>query len=285
MTAPSIFETTADDPLKFFIKSPEGQRYSVDLREFADGGRVDRIPAKARYAWAGDFEGRPLLAREFAEMVAEEQPQEKLSRQLRWGLRHLFRFFDADEANGGPIVRRLTDITDAHGSALINWLGPDQSSAYRRAKAVVDAMCLWHGRPKPFWPAREQDNAAQQEPLSRAAARALFNAFKSEARDIKHMFREGAALADTGGSLDAGVGAARHWASPNNRAWLVREATANGLCSRDELKRKGVYWTMINIPGPGPSYLAPLMGERGEKGWAAALRWHYPAYQDMAILL
>ncbi|MEY9158497.1 hypothetical protein [Bradyrhizobium japonicum] len=285
MTIPSIFETSGDDPLNFFVRSPDGHGYRVDLTEFADGGCINQVAAKARHAWAGDFRGRPVLAREFAEMVREEQPSEKTSRQWRWGLRQFFRFLDSDEAKGGPAVTQLADITDAHGSALVDWLGAHQNFAYRRAKAAIDAMCLCHGRRKPFWPARDQDNRGQQEPLSRAAARALFNALKAEARDLKRMFREGAALADAGGPLRVEMAPAHHWARPHNRAWLVRDATSDGLVSRDALKSLGVYWTLINFPGPGPSYLAPLMGERGETGWAAALRWHYPGYQDMAVFL
>ena len=285
MTGSAPLETIEVTPFKFFVKSPDGQRYEVDLTEFADGGRIEQVPAKAKKAWAGDFQGRPLLARQFAEMILEDQPSEKVCRQLRWGLRNLLRFLDANEANGGPAVAQLADIKDAHGTALLSWLGPNQNNAYRKAKAAVDALCLWHGRPKPFWPARERDNPGQEEPLSRAAARALFNAFKAEARDLKHLFREGAALADAGGPLGAGMGAAWHWTRSHNRAWLARDVTSDGLCTKDELKRLGVYWTLINVSGPSPSYLAPLMGERGEKGWAAALRWHYPAYQDMALFL
>uniref|UniRef100_Q07NR6 Uncharacterized protein n=1 Tax=Rhodopseudomonas palustris (strain BisA53) TaxID=316055 RepID=Q07NR6_RHOP5 len=257
----------------------------MDLTEFANGGRIDQVPAKARSSWTGDFEGRPHLAHEFAGMIQGNQVPETTSRQLRWGLRQIFRFLDTDAANGGPVVAQLADITDAHGPAFLDWLGPKQISGYRRAKAAVDAMCSWHGRPKPFWPARERNPLSQEEPLSRKAARALYNALKNEARNLKRMFREGTNLAEAGGPLRAGMDPANHWAQPKNRAWLVRDVTADGLCSKDDLKGLDVYLTLIKIPGPGPSYLSPLMGERGEKGWAAAMRWLYPGYQDMAVFL
>lgn len=285
MTGSALNEAFEHAPLKFFVNLPDGRRYEVDLTEFAEGGSIERVPAKARYAWSGDFNGRPILARQFAEMVLSEQVSEKISRQFRWGLRNLFRFLDADEANGGPVVAQLANVTDAHGSALLTWLGDNKNHTYRRIKAVVDAMCLFHGRSKPFWPAREQEGPAQDEPMSRAAARALVNALKSEVRDLKRMFREGTELADAGGPLRVGMDPIWHWAQPHNRAWLVRDATEDGLICKNELKKLGAYWTLINYPDPPPPYLAPLMGERGQKGWAAALRWHYPAYQDMAILL
>ncbi|MDH6258878.1 hypothetical protein [Bradyrhizobium sp. BR13661] len=285
MTEIRVIETDESDPLRFSIKFDNGERHEVDLREFAEGGLLENLPERSRHVWGGDFAGRPQFAREFAEMVEAEQPRLPTLSQWRWGLRVLFRFLDADAAKGGRDVTRLDDVTDAHGLALIDWLGPDHQLAYGRAKSVIDAMCLRHSRPKKFWPARMKDDVVQEQLLGREAARALYNALKSEAREIKAMWREGAALADLGGPLERGTNADDHWAEPRNRAWLVRQATSDVLPTRDDLKELGMYWSLVRHPGPGPRYLAPLMGERAEKGWTAALRWQHPGYHDIIIFL
>jgi hypothetical protein len=273
------------EALQFYVVRPDNSRYFVDLREFADGGNIDYVPAKARHAWRGNFAGRPALARQFASMLLDADVSEDTSVKWRYGLREFLRFLDRDQADGGAAVSSLADVTDAQGAAYLEWQGDARSQMYRHTKGALDALRRFHKLPKLFWPARDPDRFEHQEPISDDATRALYNALKAEARGLKGMFRQGTMLAL------AGPRTPEYAALPDNLrrsakyARLVADVTSGRLLDKAEMKERDVYWQLIGVEAPGPSYIAPCMGERAEKGWSAALRWFHPAYQDMAILL
>ena len=83
--------------LKLTITAQSGVVYEVDLSEFAVGGKLEQIAPKAKHAWAGDFNGRPLFAMEIAELFQRDRPEPGASKGTRHALRGLFRFFDAVE--------------------------------------------------------------------------------------------------------------------------------------------------------------------------------------------
>jgi hypothetical protein len=287
MNSPSRIDhrSQLDDPLVFFVEFSDGSRYKVDLREFAVGGNIDNVVARARHSWAGDFAGRPTLAEQFAEMISEKRPQEISSRSLRHGMRAFFRFLDEEAAAGHPEVFGIQDITDAHGPAFLKWLGTKHGTAYRRTKTALDAIRELRGLPALFWPARAADPIASKEPVAVDAVRHLFNAFKHEARSIKQMFAEGEQLAAAGRDPREPGPYFGKWSAIENRARVIKDVTAEHLLDRQGFKESGIYWPIVNTPASGPSYLAPGMGERGREGIVGALRWFYPSYQDMAVFL
>lgn len=277
----------SDDDLAFFITFEDGERYTIDLREFAFGADEESISNKVKHVWAGDFRGRPTFAYQFAKMLQDQPLRKHTTKQYRVGLRNLFRFFDTDEAAGGETVAELSDVADAHGEAFSIWLGPDRQSSYRAAKAVIDAMRAFHKMPKLAWPPRERDwdRDIHEDALSPESARALYQIAKSECRDIKHMLKEGRRLAELGSIAGNFKRDAEHWSKAENRAHLVAVATSARLLDKTELEQLGYYRILHKFPGPGPTYLAPMIGLRSELGWFAALRWFHPAFHDMAILL
>jgi hypothetical protein len=271
--------------LKLTITAQSGVVYEVDLSEFAVGGKLEQIAPKAKHAWAGDFNGRPLFAMEIAELFQRDRPEPGASKGTRHALRGLFRFFDAVEVKHDSHVTCIADVTDAHGPMMLDWLGGENSAIYRRAKTALDILRSFRGLPPLFWPARQRDNVSTAEPVDAKAARHLFNAFKHEARSIKQMFAEGEQLANKGKDPRSDKRVSAEWAVRENRAWIVRELTQQRLLDKQELKDVGAYWGMVQGDRTGPSYLAPGMSERGREGVVGALRWFYPSYQDTAVFL
>jgi hypothetical protein len=270
--------------LKLIIKAQSGIVYEVDLSEFAVGGTAEQILSRVKHAWTGDFSGRPLFAMEIAELFRIERFEPEASKRMRHAFRNVFRFFDAFEAKHGTHIASITDVTDAHGPALLAWLTGSRPGRYQRAKGALDALRRARGSPPLFWPVQRDDSVSTSEPVDIEAVRHLFNAFKHEGRCIKQMFTEGAELAATG--LDPRTSRVpREGIARENRAWIVKELTKQRLLEKQELKDVGAYWRMLQGAHLGPSYLAPRMSERGRKGIVGALRWFYPSYQDTAVFL
>ncbi|WP_441227956.1 hypothetical protein AB7813_05615 [Tardiphaga sp. 20_F10_N6_6] len=276
--------TPSEDDLSFFVTFSDGSRYAIDLREFATGGRYIEKNERVKRLWRGDFNGRPTFARQLARMIQSENFPKTTTKRYRAGLRELFRFLDQDEASGGPPVRQLADLTDAHGYSIHEWIGPDKPFNYRSVKAVVDAMRSHYSMPPLFWPARRPDVIAAEEPMSPGAARALYKAVKAECRELKRMHREGLQLARAGAMPDDDE-PPLHWSKPENRAFLAAQSSTLRLLSKDELSARGVYRALYAHQGQGPSYLSPLVGKRGAVGWSGALRWFHPTLSDIALLL
>jgi hypothetical protein len=184
--------------LKLTIKAQSGVVYDVDLSEFAVGGNVEQVVPKAKHAWAGDFDGRPLFAMEIAELLQRDRLEPRAAKAVRHSLRGIFRFFDAVKAKHGSNVTCIADVTDGHGPMMLEWLAGENTGLYRHSKTILDALRSFRGVPPLFWPARASDNVSAAEPVDTEAVRHLFNAFKREARCIKQMFAEGERLADEG---------------------------------------------------------------------------------------
>lgn len=273
-----------ESALRFTIKAHSGLVYEVDLREFAVGGKVENVPTKSRAAWAGDFNGRPDLALEFAQYFQRERPEPVAIKTLKNTYRGLFRFLDAIESKSGSYVTSISDVTDAHGAMMLEWLG-GTTSTYRRAKTLLDALRRAQGLPALFWPARKPDPVSVVEPIEPEAVRQLAIALKHEARSIKRMFDEGERLALKGRDPREGIHLSQSWARPENRAWLIRHLTSDRLLEKNEFKGADAYRGLAQEGFRGPSYLAPNMSERGREGIVGALRWFYPSVQDTAVFL
>lgn len=249
--------------------------YTVDLSEFALGGRFEVVEKDT--ARGGDFKGRPQLAAEIVELFTIVNPARSAAASMRGGLRQLFRFLDAQSESSGENIATCSDVTDAHGVALLRWLGGNHN-AYRNIKTALNRIRALNGSRQLFWPNRRRDVATNEEPIEEEALRRLFHALRHEARDIKAMFNEGERLAEAGSDPRSASDKAA-WTHPENRAWLVRNLLKDGLPDREGIRAAGAFELLV---GPGPSYVAPSMG--GIIG-GGALRWFVPGRADMSILL
>jgi hypothetical protein len=280
----AISQSSSATSLNLTIVPQDGLVYEVDLSEFARGGSVDQVSPQAKHSWAGDFTGRPIFAREIAELFLRLRPNHRSSTSMRHALRGLFRFFDAMKAKHGFDVACVTDVTDVHGPMMLEWLAGEVPTTYRRSKTVLDTLRKFRGLPPLFWPARQGDVVSSAEPVDSKAVRHLFNALKHEARAIKRMFAEGERLASHGRDPRCRKRISPAWFVPENRAWIIKNLTKERLLARAEFEELNAFWGMVQR-GEGPNYLAPDMTERGREGIVGALRWFYPSYQDTAVFL
>jgi hypothetical protein len=268
--------------LRQFVSLPGGAGYDVDLTEFACGGRIENIPARARKSWQGDFSGRPIFANELARLYDEDRPHPESSDTIRWAMRGFFRFLDYLAENHATEIRGIRDVTDSLGPLLIEW--SDTQFLYRKCKSVLDRLRELNKLPPLFWPARKPDAFSTKEPTDATALMQFYRAMKREARGVKAMFAEGSALASQGYDPRGAAPSSSDWQSRENRAWIVRELTSERLLDRAEFRAEGAFWGMMGGP-PGPEYLAPGMTDRGREGIVGALRWFHPSYRDTAVFL
>lgn len=286
---PATAEPYHDAPsLKFRISHPDGSGYLVDLTEFAEGGKAENVPTKVRAGWGGDFAGRPVLARELADLFEALRPKHESAVQIRYGMRAFFRFLDQSRLAGGPDVAGVVDVTDAHGPMFLQWLDGELKGAYRRTKTALDRMRQLAGLQHPlFWPARQGDMPAPAEDVDEQGVRRLFHALRHEARAVKGMFSEGERLAAAGRDPRNKGRRERGWFATENRAWLMKNLTRERLLNRQEFIDQNAFWGMMGggAQAVGPFYLAPGMTERGRVGIVGGLRWFHPSYQDTAVFL
>jgi hypothetical protein len=284
------------DRLQFWIAPGNGPPYQVDLSEFAEGRKREDIPAKSRKMWARDFSGRGVIAYEFAEMLRLTRPPEQSCTSTRWAMRAFFRFLDEEQNSRGRNVSSVADVTDGDGPAFREWCRSSSTGngAYRDLKTAIQRMRDLRSLRPLFWPTRIASTPTLQATVDERGMCRLFNSFKGEGREIKKMFREGAALADAGEDPRGGqfgkLYARGAWERPENHAWLVRELTRDRLLNRGELMRSGGQG-LIKANNPtsqqhgGPTYLVPGMTERGREGMVGKLRWFHPSYDDTGIFL
>jgi len=181
--------------LRFWVRPTNGVPHEIDLTEFAEGGSIERVVAKARASWAGDFAGRPGLAAELRRLFTSLQPDEKSTAGWKNDFRTLFRFLDSVDPD--LIIDESTLLTDLHGVALYDWVSV-RSRAYGRIKTHLDRLRALAGANPLVWPARPRDVLGQMEDIELASIKRLYTAMKREGMDIKAMFREGSALASRG---------------------------------------------------------------------------------------
>jgi hypothetical protein len=282
-------------PLRFWVDpGDEMQPYEVDLTEFSEGGRLENIVPQARGFWAGDFQGRPEFAEQYAEMLFLQRPKEDSAAASRAAMRAFFRYLDAQDPECR--IANVSHINDGHGVGFRNWLedGNRSKSFYRIMKQIVDRIRELQSLRALIWPARKRDEPTEQEDIDQKGIRRFFHALKREARQIKAMFREGEEFAAVGedprgARPDQGFQPAA-WHYRQNHAWLVRELTSDRLLNKREFYAEGakglhgandVETQKFN----GPEYLAPGMTQRGQEGFVGKLRWFHPSYHDTAIFL
>lgn len=274
--------------LRFWVRPTNGVPHEVDLTEFAEGGSIERVVAKARASWAGDFAGRPGLAAELRRLFTSLQPNEKSTAGWKNDFRTLFRFLDSIDPD--LVLEESTSLTDLHGVALYDWV-PAKSRIYGRIKTHLDRLRALAGAYPLAWPARPRDMLGQVGDIEPASIKRLYTAMKREGMDIKAMFREGSALA-SGGSDPRGEVSYRGsaaWHERRNHAWLVHQLTSVRLLDKAEFaenRAQGLNKANdARQKHDGPAYLAPLMTERGREGFVGKLRWFHPSYHDTAIFL
>lgn len=278
--------------LRFWVTPEDEPPYEVDLTEFAKGGRREDHTRARRMLWAGDFAGRPVLAKQLATYYRIVKPRAATSSSVRAAIRSFFRFLDT---GADCAVDDICDLTDGHGPALKQWLasGGLGHNTYNRVKTVVDRIRSLEGAPTLFWPARDRDAQALQDDVDLLGMRRLFNAFKHEGRSIKRMFAEGERLASVGedprgASFGQGYETSA-WHRRENHAWLVAHLTREYLITKAtfyDARARGL--NKANEESQkhdGPSYLAPGMTERGSQGIVGKLRWFHPSYHDTAVFL
>ncbi len=280
-----------DADLCFWVNPGDAPIYYVDLSEFANGGRKTELRNAIQWVWGGDFAGRPRFARQIATYFRLASPGPRHGVSVRSALRYLFRFLDITD----PVVLRVEDLTTAHGNQFMAWLqaGGSHSTTYRTVKSVVERIRQIEGLGHLWWPARPADVGAVQEDVDLLGMRRLFNALKSEGREIKAMFREGENLAATGRdprgeSICRGM-TRSYWAQRENHAWLIHHLTKSILPDKRGFdEERGLGLTKANTDAQyhlGPAYIAPGMTDRGRQGIVGKLRWFHPSYHDTAVFL
>lgn len=288
----TMHDATSDqDQLRFWVTPGNAPAYQVDLTEFAVGGRLEDVRSASRWAWSGDYTGRPRFALQIAAYHRLTAVGEQTSTATRAVLRTLFRFLDA----AGLDVGGVEDLTDAHGQYFKAWLETERNDnrTYHSAKTVVDRMRQLEGLPALWWPARRVSDVAMSEDVDLLGMNRLFNALKGEARQVKAMFAEGERLAAVGsdprGESFARGFAPANWEPRENHAWLVRQLSCNYLPEKREFLENGGqglhkanYLSQFHL---GPSYLAPGMTDRGREGIVGKLRWFHPSYHDTSVFL
>lgn len=286
---PGANESAADtyDHLRFWVSPSNGPAYPVDLSEFARGGRKENVHWLVQRVWTGDYDGRPRLAEQIAMYHRVALPEAGSGSSARVAMRTFFRFLDAK----APLVTAVEDLTDAHGSQLKLWLDTEhkKTDAYHNIKVVISRIRQIEGLPQLWWPAGPRRDVSIQDDIDLLGMRRLYNALKSEAREIKAMFAEGKRLADIGRDPRGKSGVRGYWEHRANHAWLVRELSAHYIPTKREFRKNGGQGLhKANYPSQmhyGPNYLAPDMDERGREGIVGKLRWFYPSYHDTAVFL
>ncbi|MCJ2096325.1 hypothetical protein MKK67_28050 [Methylobacterium sp. J-072] len=278
--------------LRFWVAPEDGPAYEVDLTEFAHGGRREDQDPQRRARWAGDFAGRPDLARQLATLYRVTRPTAVTSKSARSVLRSFFRFLDTDAAGEVSDVRELTD---GHGPAFKRWLAAAnlRDDTYGQAKTLVDRMRSLEAAPTLFWPTRDRNVPTLQDDVDLLGMRHLFNALKHEGRSIKRMFAEGERLASVGedprGSSHRQGFSPAAWHRRENHAWLVAQFTRECLIPKAAFLAAGGQGLHkandLSQKHDGPAYLAPGMTERGREGIVGKLRWFHPSYHDTAVFL
>jgi hypothetical protein len=251
---------------------PSDEReYTVDLSEFALGSRGgDR---GTRYV------GRPDFATELVAFFKTVSPSKAQAKEIRVGLRQLFRYLDRRTCrNPDEVVASCADIKDAHGVELRRWLG-GSGATYRRIKSTLNSMRVLNGHPPLFWPSRRRNRFTFDSVLDEDAARRLYQALKSEARSIKAMFVDGSSLASHG---EDPRGCTHGWKSRANRAWMVEHLVQHRAFDQQGLADHGAGGLVLHA---GPSYLAPGMEERDVRSLVGSLRWSVPSRSDTGVFL
>jgi hypothetical protein len=280
-------------PLKFWVDpGHEAPPYEVDLREFANGKDESKVPHSLNGKFYAGFNGRPGLTAQFSEVIQLFRPSKMSANGWRFAMRGFFRYLDSCDPM--IVIDSVAKLTDGHGPGFLLWLeeGNSTISNYGRVKTVVDRMRELQALPHLFWSAKKSPEPAEQQDIDQDGIRRFYHALKDEARQIKAMFKEGTTLADSGkdprgrrGTREESAG----WKRRENHAWLVREMTKDRLIPSNEFKNNSVHGlNKSNSPLQkfgGPTYLAPLMNQRGSEGIVGKLRWFHPSYHDTAVFL
>jgi hypothetical protein len=72
---------------KIEVQPARGEKYTVDLSEFALGGGSSTVAKMS--GWGGDYVGRPAFARELVTVFVVHKPSAHASRSIRNGMRLL----------------------------------------------------------------------------------------------------------------------------------------------------------------------------------------------------
>lgn len=264
------------------LADEQGQvrRNFVDLRCFQQGSSVLRGQGK----WSGDFQGRPGLAREFAELIALERPPETTLGTNIQGFKNFFRFLDS--IDGDAKIDSVKHLTDRHGQLLKRWLKARnvKASSYRHIKAIVSKVRSSKSLSSLLWPAPDAPVLPVQVDVQLLAARRLYKAMVREAGGVKAMLREGSVLADAGHdprSAPAGSGA---WNQRDNQAWLVRQTFSEVSACSDDSDQPPRPFYFSGHPH-GPEYCPPGMSERQRETYPGKLRWLTPSRDDTSVFL
>lgn len=263
---------------------PHGRREEItlDLTEFLIGGNKDTVQKLT--SWGGDYKGRPQLACEIAGMFENARPHEDTCKQIKSALRVFFRYLDWREHDSiskrDPLVASCSDITDAMGRQLRQWLGRNRS-AYKTIKTYLNKTRDLSGCRRLFWPSRQEDRDDCRTPPSKEAIRRLVHELRREAHAIKAMFKEGEMLVSEGHDPRTIPGEAA-WRSPANRALLTKFLLDKGVPDRARLSEE---FARRLLTGPGPVYISPAMHERYSRGLSGALRWFVPSLSETAVFL
>ena len=278
-------------PLIFEVVPDEGEPYTVDLTEFERGGRIDLLDARSRNVWAGDFEGRPLFARDIALYFKIQRPNKADERSVRSGFRTALRFLDHVDPLGA--IDECSKIDDAHGPLMQDWVSGrgNGDNVYKYVKGLIYRVREYRGCHKLFWPAARRKEPATLEDIDETGVRRLYSALKKEAMSIKANFREGDSLAAQGRDPRGyqSVPDSARWDEKENHAWLIRHLTRDVLIDKAAFYAEGARGlnkaNTATQKFDGPSYLVPGMSSRGREGIVGKLRWFHPSYHDTAVFL
>lgn len=274
-------------PLRFTAQ-PHGQpRFEVDLEEFSTGRH------EGKGAFLDGFSGRANLINDLFHSLPVQYLTNARSgwKGRKHHLRQFWRYLDS--CNQVMPVERLADINDSHGVGFKIWLSDNgcHRDALKTVKTILLSAREQLGLPALYWPSTPHKQTHIREGLAPDTIKRLYNALKTEARQIKLMFKEGAALADRGRDPrgEFRVPDSSRWHRRENHAWLVREIAVPIVARKKTFLENGCRGLhAANRPEqdlPGPLYLAPSHTTRASSGFVGKLRWFYPSLADSAVFL